>query len=506
MKKRSKKEKRQFSPILTIAFITLLIMLLSLVFSVFEIEGQKTVLANGNLESSLIVVKNIFTKDGLKFLIGDAVLNFTLFEPLVLLIISLIGISIGEASGLFKAMFTPLKRLNLTIITFSTLLISVLFSIVGETVYVILLPLMGVVYKYANKSSILGISTTFLGLTIGFGTNFIFDYHTYSLSLLTQAAAVADVDKNFVFHLMSTSFIMIASSILLCIIGTLIINRFLAPKFTKKVPVKDELEVSKRGLIASYFILFVSAIIIVYMIIPGLPHSGLLLDKSKDLYVAQLLGKTSPFRNGIIYLLTLIVMLCSYVYGRISKNFKDNYSYGLGLSTGFSELGYVFVLMFFTSQMVAILSWTNLGEVIATRLITFMSTLQISGIPLMLTMFVVIILMSIFVPSVTTKWNLAAPTLIPLFMRSNITPNFTQFLFQIADGIGKCFTPIFIYYIVAIGVIEKYNDDPNHKITIFGTMKKFMPCVFLFICLWLIILIGWYMVGLPMGPSTYPTL
>ena len=487
MKKKAKKEKRKFSPILTITFITLVIMIMSLIFSILGIEGQKTVLVNANLETSLVTVKNIFTKDGLNFLIGDAVLNFTLFEPLVILIISLIGISIGEASGLFKAIFSPLKKLNLTTMTFLTLLISLISGILGELAYVIVLPLVGVIYKYANK-------------------NFIYDYDTYLLGTLTQASATADVDKNFVYHLLSTEFIMIASTLLICVLGTLIINRFLAPKFKKKAVAKDDLEISKKALRVSAVVFVLCVLLIVYMIIPGLPGSGLLLDRSKDEYVAQLLGTTSPFRNGIIYLLTIITMICSYIYGRISKNFKDNYSYGLGLSKGFSDLGYLFVLMFFTSQMVAILSWTNLGEVVATRLISFMSSFEISGIPLILSMFIVIILIGIFIPSTVAKWELAAPTLIPLFMRSNITPNFTQFLFQAADGIGKCITPLFIYFIVAIGIVEKYNEDETHKVTIFGTLRKFMPSVLLFMCLWILILIGWYVIGLPMGPSTYPTL
>lgn len=506
MKKKAKKEKRKFSPILTITFITLVIMIMSLIFSILGIEGQKTVLVNGNLETSLVTVKNIFTKDGLNFLIGDAVLNFTLFEPLVILIISLIGISIGEASGLFKAIFSPLKKLNLTTMTFLTLLISLISGILGELAYVIVLPLVGVIYKYANKNSMLGICTAFLGITVGYGTNFIYDYDTYLLGTLTQASATADVDKNFVYHLLSTEFIMIASTLLICVLGTLIINRFLAPKFKKKAVAKDDLELSKKALRVSAVVFVLCVLLIVYMIIPGLPGSGLLLDRSKDEYVAQLLGTTSPFRNGIIYLLTIITMICSYIYGRISKNFKDNYSYGLGLSKGFSDLGYLFVLMFFTSQMVAILSWTNLGEVVATRLISFMSSLEISGIPLILSMFIVIILIGIFIPSTVAKWELAAPTLIPLFMRSNITPNFTQFLFQAADGIGKCITPLFIYFIVAIGIVEKYNEDETHKVTIFGTLRKFMPSVLLFMCLWILILIGWYVIGLPMGPSTSPTL
>ena len=114
--------------------------------------------------------------------------------------------------------------------------------------------------------------------------------------------------------------------------------------------------------------------------------------------------------------------------------------------------------------------------------------------------------MSILIPSLSTKWLLAYPIFVPLFMRSNITPDFTQFIFKAADGIGKAITPMFVYFIVMLAFLEKYNTKENNKITVFVTLKLILPCVLLFAGLWLIIIIGWYIIGLPIGPGTYPTL
>ena len=70
---------------------------------------------------------------------------------------------------------------------------------------------------------------------------------------------------------------------------------------------------------------------------------------------------------------------------------------------------------------------------------------------------------------------------------------------------GKCFSPIFVYFIVLIGFLQKYNHS-SKEITIFGTMKLMMPAIILFTVLWLLILIGWYVIGLPLGVGNYPTL
>ena len=72
------------------------------------------------METTLITVKNIISFVGIKFLIGESVTKFSLFKPLVLIIIALLGISICEKSGLLSDIFTPLKRVKLNIIIFIT--------------------------------------------------------------------------------------------------------------------------------------------------------------------------------------------------------------------------------------------------------------------------------------------------------------------------------------------------------------------------------------------------
>ena len=156
--------------------------------------------------------------------------------------------------------------------------------------------------------------------------------------------------------------------------------------------------------------------------------------------------------------------------------------------------------------MLAILNWTNIGSVITTRLVDFISTLQISGMPLIIAVFILIIIASILIPGNIEKWTLLSPIVIPLFMRANITPDFTQFLFKAADGIGKSISLFFVYFIIMVGFLQKYNAERKEEITLFGTLKILFPSILLFTIVWILIIIGWYLVGLPLGMNTMPTL
>lgn len=507
MLQRKKKKKILFGPVITILIMTFVIMLLSLIMSKLQLQGEIATIENGYLASSLTIVNNIFTLDGLKFLFGNVLSNFQTFEPLVILVVALIGISIGESSGLFDIIFKPLKKLSNKTMMALTIFTGIISSVIGDYNYLILIPLVGVVYTIIDKNAYLGILTLFIGMTIGYGTGIIYNDLDYVMGNLTQISASLEVDKNYTYNMFSNIYIMVASTIILTIISTTLIDKFIVPKLPKyKKQERQEVVYSKKGLYISNLIFIIVLAVIVYMIIPGFPNSGLLLDKNSTEYIDMLFGDASPFKNGFVYIVSVVLMLCGFVYGKISGNIKNTTEYSLGLSKSFSNVGFVFVLMFFTSQMISILDWTNIGPVIVSSLTNLLASLPFSGIILIITFFIIVIIMTFVMPSTLDKWVLLSPLVVPLFMRANITPDFTLFIYKVADGIGKCFSPLFVYFLIMLAFLEKYNSDEEYKVTVFGTIKSALPVYLLLGGLLLLIIVCWYLVGLPSGIGTYPTL
>lgn len=501
---RRKKDKKRLGPVMAIMILTVVIVIASAVFSILGITGSQTAIVNGNLETSLTTVNNILTKEGIKYIFTNAVTNFQIFEPLVLLIISLMAVSIGESSGLFYASFSKFKNINPKFLTFMMLLISVVSSFFGEYSYIFLFPLSAVFYQTIGRKPLLGILTTFIGITIGYGTGLLSNGEGILLMHLTQQSATLDVDPSYTYNLFSNIYIMLFSTIILSAIGTYIIHGTLDKKVSKTIAEDNNKIISKKAKHFTTLAFFVMLILVVYAIIPGLNGSGVLLGEG-DNYLEKLLNPNSPFYTGFSLIVLAIMMVCSVIYGYISKNIKDTSAYSVGLSKNFEGLGYVFVLLFFTAQMIGILEWTNLGVVVATNLVSFISSLSMTGILLIVLFFVVIVLMSILIPTAELKWGLSSPLVVPLLMRANITPSFAQFIFRAADGVGKALTPFFPYYIIMLAFLEKYNSKEEEKITIYGTLKMILPSIFIFAALWILILICWYLMGLPTGPNVYPT-
>ena len=198
---RRKKNTNIKGPVSTIIILTAVMAILSFILSIFGFQGNKTYIGNGSLETSLVVVKNIISIDGIKYIIGNVVTNFISFKPLAVIIISLTGIGILEKSGLMYAIFNKFKNVKFEIIIFFTILAGVISSFIGEYSYMLLIPFVAIMYKYLNRNPIFGILTVFIGITLGYGANLIFTYDDYQLGKLTEEAANLEVDPEFKYNL-----------------------------------------------------------------------------------------------------------------------------------------------------------------------------------------------------------------------------------------------------------------------------------------------------------------
>ena len=498
---KKKKNKIFQGALSTILIMCVIVMFLSLIFSLIGFEGYETYISNNKLESSLVTVNNIFSVNGFKYLFTNSITNFKLFEPLVLLIISLIGISIADTSGVLDPVFLPLRKIKSSFLTFLVILLGVSITFFGNYSYVMLFPLVALLYKKIGKSPILGILTVFLGITLGYGTGIMFNYDSYVLGSLTEAAAVVEVDKDYTFSLVSTEYIMVISTFIISVVLSHLIEKRVSVYFKK-----HEVVISDNKFSYPVLALFgVLILILVYMIVPGLPCSGLLLDSGSVRYIDKLFGSNSPFSNSFICIFSLILAICGLVYGYLN-GIKSSDVYTKGISKTFDGLGYLFILMFFAAQLQGLIEWTNVGTVLGSRMIDFMSNLQLSGSFLIIIFFVIIVIMSILIPSTSAKWVLASPVVVPLFMRSNITPDFTQYIFQIADSVGKGLTPVFAYFIVMIGFMQKYVSDEEKSINVVDTLKMTLPITLIIGLVWIAILVLWFISGLPIGINGFSTL
>lgn len=522
-------KKFYFHPVTTIMLLSLGIVLLSWILSIFQAQATYNVV-NVNtkeLEPTLVTVENLLSFDGLKFIISNASKNFLSFAPLGTLLIVLIGLTIGEGSGLIETLTKRhLSKIPKPLFTFLIILIATISSLINEVGYALLIPLVALIYFINNRNPILGIVTAFCGVSFGYGVSIFVGSMEVSLMNYTKTAAML-VDETSHIALTSNLVFIIVATIILSIVGTIIIEKIIAPKIGKykkdeefakteqystiiseeaeqRILEKDKYE--KRGLHAALVATIIIILIIIYSLIPNLPFSGLLLDMKEKIYLYQLFGENTYFQDGFTFLVSLLFILAGAVYGFASKTIKNYRELIENAGKKFSFSGSIFILIFVASQFIALFRKSNIGLVIASWLTTLLKSMNLTGIPLILITLLLIAISNLFLTSPTSKWMIFSPVVVPMFMQSNISPQFAQIVMRAADSMTKGFTPILASFVIYIGYLNIYNLKKEKPYTIRKSLKLITPYFLIIAATWILLIIGWYLIGLPIGPGVGPTL
>ena len=505
------KRKVALHPIMAYLVLICITIVISGILGLFEISTNYNVInaVRGNIESSTAAVNSLFNLSGLKLIFSQTVSNFSSFAPLSMLIIILIGIGIMDKSGFLQSFFSLLTvKADKFKVTFIISLILILAGIAGDIMFIVLIPIVALFFKYNKRNPIAGIVMSFAALTFGHGINIFINSIDSSLLSYTKLAAES-IDSTYNISIFMSLFIMIVLTLLLAFVIATITEKYVIPNIGKyEFDQREEFYLDKkkkRGLIFSLFIGAIYILIFIYNIIPGLPLSGNLLDYSQDLYIDKLFGYNSFFNQGFVFVITIFFVLLGIFYGIGAKTIKNNHDVSNYLGHSLDGIGKTLVLIFFASTFISIFKVTGIGEVVTASLANLINASKFTGVPLILLTFACIMVATIFLPSPITSWSILSGVVVPVFMNAGMTPEFAQLVFRLATGATYGLTPIMAYFVIYLAFINMYSDDDNPP-TLTKSVKYLLPYLGLVLVVFLGALILLYITGLPFGISTVATL
>lgn len=502
------KKKLKLSPIMTFIILMFATIIISGILHIFNVQAEYTTVnkVTSEFTNNVIEVNSLLSPSGIKHIITTAVSGFVNFAPLSTLIIVLIGIGILEKTGFMKTFFTVLTRNSKRYtITFILVLVSLMFSILGDIGFVIMLPLGALLFKYGRRNPLGGIIASFAALTFGYGINVFLSANDSSLLTITLNAAKV-LDPSYKIGIFFSLFIMVVALIAVSIIFTHITEKKIMAKLPRVEAETEEIKITNkelRGLIVGIFLGIVYLLIVIYMIIPGLPLSGTLLDSSGTRYIDMLFGPNSLFNKGFIFIVTLLFVIIGLGYGIMAKTIKNNNDFAESLGTSLDGIGNVIVLIFFASLFINVFEESNIGLVIVGWISKLISSLTFTGIWLIIIVFVLVAIANLFCPSSVVKWNMLSASVVPVFMNASISPEFAQVVYIAGDSITNGFTPLLLYFVIYLSFMEKYNNT-NETMTLFGSLKYMSSYAIYITIIWFVILIGFYLIGVPIGIGSFP--
>ena len=439
-----------------------------------------------------VAVKSLLTRDGMVWILGSLVSNFSGFAALGIVLVMQMAIGVTESSGLLT---TAIRRAVLGVptwaLTATVLFIGINGSIASEASIIFIPPLAAAAFYAAGKHPLAGLIAGYAATNAGFTANVMITATDALLYGVTQEAAQM-IDPSYTTTPANNWYFMIASCFVLTIVGTFVNDRIIEPrlgKFTGREvdQARDATDLEKKGLRnAGIF----SVIFIVLILIGLIPSNGILRGDDGSII-------NGPFVTGLVPFLLAYFVLVGVIYGFTVGTFKKFEDIPRVMAESLTSLTGYIVLVFVISQFIAIFNYTNLAMVIAVNAATFLDNIGLTGVPLILAILLVTTFVNFFMTSGTAKWYIFAPIFVPMFMMLGLTPEFAQVVYRIADSCTNPITPIYPYLPMVIGMAAKYDK----KFGMGNVISMMIPYSFGFLIIWTIFVIAWMFLNLPLGPG-----
>jgi len=486
-------------PIILFAMFAAAIVVLSAVCAVLGVSATGNLVVNGELQETTVTAVSLLTKEGLTYMLTNAVTNFTTYAPLGMVLVAMLGVGVAEHSGLINALLKGAVKITpAKLITPAVIFLGVMSNIASDAGYVILIPLGAMIFRAYGRHPMAGLAAAFAGVSGGFSANLLIGTLDPMLAGISQTA-VSIIDPGYEVSVMGNYFFLFVSTFLITILGTFITDKVVEPRlgtFTGEVEGEDDslttlTDGERKGLRNAG----IAALIFVAVIVAAcIPADSFMRNENGAIFG----NPTSTFVNGIVIMITFLFMIPGVVYGKTVGTFtKENGGACKAMEKSMSSMGAFLALAFVSAQFINYFSYTKLGTIIALAGASFFENANIGLIPLMIIFVLFSAFMNLFMGSASAKWNILAPVFVPMFMLLGYSPELCQLAYRIGDSSTNIITPLMTYFAVIIVFAQKYDKKAGIG-TITATM---VPYSVAFLIGWTFMLIVWLLAGLPIGPG-----
>lgn len=380
-----------------------------------------------------------------------------------------------------------------SLITAGLVFAGIMSSVAVDAGYVVLPPLGAVIFAALGRHPLAGISAAFAGVSAGFSANLTLSSLDALLSELTSSAAsIIDPAYAEQMNIAMNWWFIIASTFFLTFVGAWVTEKIVEPRLGKyEGGYQGEIEqlnkTEKKGLKWAGLSVLITAILLSLLV--AFPNAPLRADDGGII--------DSPFMSSLVPVILILFFVPGLFYGIATKSIKSDKDVADQLTDTMATMGMFIVLAFTAGQFVVYFSESNMGLVLGVYGAEFLDTINLSGIPLIITFVFVVGFLNLFIGSATAKWAMIAPIFVPMMMQLGYSPELTQMAYRIADSTTNIITPLMTYFALIIAFAQKYDK----KMGIGTLISVMLPYSIAFLISWTIMLIVWMLLGIDLGPG-----
>jgi aminobenzoyl-glutamate transport protein len=432
-------------------------------------------------------------------MLGDLIDNFVNFPPLGLIVVVMLGVAVADKSGLLPAMMRgALSKVPPKLVTFAVALTSMFGQVASDAAFVVIIPLAMVAFRAVGRSPVIGAVVGYVSVGGVSSIGLVITGSDAVFAGVTTSAAHT-IDPNYAVTPVSNYYFSVVSSVVLAIsitvITELVVARRVAAMNRAEPELTDVEELPDMTLSAEEKTgvrraLIAAAVFVAGVVLAVLPSGSPLRGAGGSIV-------DSPLMDNVAVVLMLFFLVIGIVYGKTVRTITAPNDVPELMGQGLRELVPVLVLFFAASQFLGYFKWTNIGQVIAIGGADLLNSLGASPVLIFVGAILLVSVLNLLLTSGSAMWTLVAPVLVPMLMLLDIQPETTQALFRIADAPTNSLTPMSPYFVIALGFIRRYRPSAG-----VGTlMSLVLPLALVNLCVWTLLFLAWYGLGLPLGPG-----
>jgi aminobenzoyl-glutamate transport protein len=446
--------------------------------------------------------------------LASMVETFVKFPPLGVVLVALLGVGVAEHTGFIQAMLKGMLKITpTTLLTPMLILVALLSHSAGDTGYVLIIPLGAVMFAAAGRHPVMGITAAFAGVSGGFSANFIPSSLDPLLQGFTQKAAQI-IDPAATVNPLCNYWFMTASCVLIVGVGWYITDYVIEPRL-RRMPVNgtgDNTSMTQalssqetRGLYVGLGLLVLGA---TGLLIACWPDESPFRERppaaTADAAAAaapvtneprSLTSHSAPLMKSIVPLIFVLFLIPGIAYGYVAGTVKSHRDVVQGMTKSMGSVSYYLVMAFFAAQFTAAFTSSNIGVLLAVKGAGAVAALKLPGQFTIIGVILLTTMVNLLIGSASAKWALLSPIFVPMLMTLGLSAELTQAAYRIGDSSTNIITPLMPYFPLVVVYAQKYV-----KQTGIGTLISLMlPYSIAFLLSWTVLLIVWWLLGLPLG-------
>lgn len=475
-----------------------------------------------------LAIKGLFTGEGLAWFTTTLGENYIGFPPLVTVATILLAIGIAEKSGFLAAAIRfTIGGAPRWLLPYTVGFVGVVGSIMADSAFVVIPPLAALAFKAAGRHPVAGLLGGFASAGAGYSTNIfptsldalfagITNAVIPTVPALANHATEANPLSNYYFN--------IVAAVVLSFVAGFVIDKVVEPRVMRAGVSKDEVNPEtgqlmtdtramrivgdeqtvaesrepqveaglspreKKALLwACVTFVLIGVALTVFTLLPSSPwrnEDGNFLPKS-------------PLLASIVFIIFLFFSVSGYVYGRIAGTVRGFKDVPVMMGAALKDMTSFLVLAFILGQFIALFNWSGIGSWIAVTGASGLENAGVTGFPVIIGFIILCSILNLFIISGSSMWTLMAAVFVPMFGILGFEPAFIQAAFRVGDSATQVMTPLNPYMVVLLAMLRKYEPSAG-----LGTvMARMIPFVVPFWVVWVLILMVFYFLGLPLGPG-----